>query len=113
MTDKALPSAPSNSRWWLAGRQLAAANSTLLVTLALLVFFGLTASVFLSPQNIFNIFRQMSVVATVGIGMTMVILIGGIDLSVGSTLFMSAGLSALLLSQGQPAASSIFVGIAA
>ena len=33
------------------------------------------------PQNIFNIWRQMSVVAVLGIGMTLVILIGGIDLS--------------------------------
>src|SRR5262249_36065239 len=114
MTEKALPTAYSNSRSrWLSGRQFAANNSTLLVTLALLIVFGLTANVFLTGQNIFNILRQMSVVATVGIGMTLVILIGGIDLSVGSTLFMSAGLSALLLAQEQPVATAILVGIAA
>jgi len=113
MTDKALPSHQTQNRWLAFGRRAAAENSTLLVTLALLVVFGLTANIFVSPNNIFNIFRQMAVVATLGIGMTLVILIGGIDLSVGSMLFMSAGLSALLLQQGQPPGTAILVGIAA
>jgi ribose transport system permease protein len=62
-------------------RQLVADHSTILVALLLLLIFGLTAQNFLSGQNVFNIFRQMAVVATLGIGMTIVVLVGGIDLS--------------------------------
>jgi ribose transport system permease protein len=86
-------------------------HSTLVVALLMLLFFGLTSSNFLLPNNIFNIFRQMSVVAVLGIGMSIVILIGGIDLSVGSTLFLSAGLSALLIRDGTTAPIAILVGL--
>jgi ribose transport system permease protein len=92
-------------------RDLAANNSTLLVALLLLVVFGLTASNFLSANNIFNIFRQMSVVATLGIGMTVVILIGGIDLSVGSVLFLSGSLTAAQLDAGYPITTALVVGL--
>lgn len=92
---------------------LASRNSTLAVALLLLVFFGLTSANFLLPNNIYNIFRQMSVVAVLGIGMTLVILIGGIDLSVGSTLFLSAAISAFLIQEGQPALLAVLAGVGA
>lgn len=44
---------------------------------------------FLSVSNITNVFTQVSVNAIIAIGMTFVILTGGIDLSVGSTLAIS------------------------
>lgn len=94
-------------------RGFAAENSTLLVALALVVIFGVTAQNFLSGQNIFNIFRQMAVVATLGIGMTLVILIGGIDLSVGSTLFLAGSLTAFLIDGGTGTALAILVGLGA
>ena len=48
------------------------------------VFFAfLTDGAYLSPQNLSNLFRQMTVTAFLGIGMVLVIVIGGIDLSVG------------------------------
>jgi ribose transport system permease protein len=88
-----------------------AANSTLLVLLALLLIFGLTSSNFLLPQNIFNIWRQMSVVAVLGIGMTLVILIGGIDLSVGSVLFLAGGVTAWLIDGGMATLPAILIGL--
>ncbi|MCF7942923.1 MAG: ABC transporter permease [Spirochaetia bacterium] len=45
---------------------------------------SLISSVFLRPSNLFNITRQVSVIGIISIGMTFVILTGGIDLSVGS-----------------------------
>src|SRR3954468_19286622 len=72
-------------------------HSTILVIALLLLIFGLTSKNFLTANNIFNIWRQMSIVAVLGIGMTFVILIGGIDLSVGSVLFLSAGTMAVML----------------
>ncbi len=90
-----------------------AQNSTLLVVVLMLVAFGLSSDKFLLPNNIFNIFRQMSVVAVMAIGMTLVILIGGIDLSVGSVLFLAAGITSVLLRDGTPVALAILVGLSA
>ena len=47
------------------------------------IFFFTTGGTYLDPQNISNLFRQMSVTAFLASGMVIVIVIGGIDLSVG------------------------------
>ena len=52
---------------------------------------------FLSVANITNVFTQVSVNAIISVGMTFVILTGGIDLSVGSTLAISGALSASIV----------------
>lgn len=52
---------------------------------------------FLSVANITNVFTQVSVNAIIAVGMTFVILTGGIDLSVGSTLAISGALSASIV----------------
>ena len=49
---------------------------------------------FLKSENLLNIANQIAVIAIVAIGMTMVIITGGIDLSVGSLLALSAVLTA-------------------
>ncbi|NPV87608.1 MAG: ABC transporter permease [Anaerolineae bacterium] len=61
----------------------------LFIVILLAIVFGATAPRFLLVQNIVNIFKQVSVVAIMAIGMTMVILIGGIDLSVGSVALLA------------------------
>jgi ribose transport system permease protein len=113
MTTRTVKLAPPRAKQSSRVARFAAANSTLLVALLLLIVFGLTAQSFMSANNIFNIFRQMSVVATLGIGMTIVILIGGIDLSVGSVLFLSGALTAAQLAAGSPVAVALLVGIGA
>lgn len=52
---------------------------------------------FLTVSNITNVFTQVSVNAIIAVGMTFVILTGGIDLSVGSTLAISGALSASII----------------
>jgi ribose transport system permease protein len=49
---------------------------------------------FLKPENLLNIANQIAVIAIVAIGMTMVIITAGIDLSVGSLIALSAVLAA-------------------
>ena len=49
---------------------------------------------FLKAENLLNIANQIAVIAIVAIGMTMVIITGGIDLSVGSLIALSAVLAA-------------------
>jgi ribose transport system permease protein len=50
---------------------------------------------FLKTENLFNIANQIAVIALIAIGMTLVIITGGIDLSVGSLIAFSAVVSAL------------------
>ena len=58
-----------------------------------------TVSVFLRKRNLINIARQISVFAIIAVGMTMVILTGGIDLSVGSLVALLGVVVALVLSR--------------
>ncbi|MDD3059185.1 MAG: ribose ABC transporter permease, partial [Sphaerochaeta sp.] len=58
----------------------------LLVLCALLSFFS---PVFLSKNNILNVLRQVATNLYIACAMTMVIILGGIDLSVGSTIALS------------------------
>ncbi|AEJ18296.1 ABC transporter permease subunit [Gracilinema caldarium] len=54
------------------------------------VLFSLTTTTFLSTNNLVNILRQASINIVLAVGMTLVILTGGIDLSVGSILATTA-----------------------
>ena len=58
---------------------------------------------FLKTSNLLNIANQIAVIAIMAIGMTMVIIAGGIDLSVGSLLALSAVLSTWLICKRLPA----------
>lgn len=60
----------------------------LLGLIALLAF--LTDGTFLKTQNLINVIRQVSVISILGIGLTVVIISTGIDLSVGSVLALAA-----------------------
>ena len=57
---------------------------------------------FLTPENGWNILRQISVNLCLSIGMTIIILSGGIDLSVGAMLALAGAVSAGLLKNGLP-----------
>jgi ribose/xylose/arabinose/galactoside ABC-type transport system permease subunit len=70
-------------------RRLAETFGILAVAGALLLAFGLTSSQFLLAGNIRNIFVQISVVGVAAVGETLVMLAGGLDLSVGSVVLLS------------------------
>lgn len=55
---------------------------------------------FLTVSNVLNVLRQVSIIAIVAVGMTYVIITGGIDLSVGSVLALCSVLTAILLNMG-------------
>lgn len=71
---------------------------TLIIALVLiaLIFSIFTGGEFLSSRNISNLFTQMSVIAVLAIGMTLVIIAGHIDLSVGSIVGLAGGIAAIL-----------------
>jgi ribose transport system permease protein len=56
----------------------------------MIIFLSLATNTFFSLRNFLNVMDQITVIGVMAIGMTMVILIGGIDLSVGSVLALSA-----------------------
>jgi D-xylose transport system permease protein len=71
---------------------------TLIIALVLiaLIFGILTDGEFLSSRNLSNLFMQMSVISILAIGMTLVIIAGHIDLSVGSIVGLTGGIAAIL-----------------
>ncbi len=60
------------------------------------------SNVFLHQDNLTNVVRQVSIIGVIALGMTYVILTGGIDLSVGSTLALGATITAIVLSSDTP-----------
>ena len=79
----------------------------LLFLVALIVIFTLYNPMFLSARNIKNILTEVSIYGIIGVGMTYVILTGGIDLAVGSLLAFAAISGAFLM---QALAGDFFMG---
>jgi ribose transport system permease protein len=76
---------PGNS--WAA--KLIGVQGPLIGLVALGVIFSFTTTAFLSFRNLLNILDQVTVLGILSLGMTAVIILGGIDLSVGSVLAFS------------------------
>lgn len=66
---------------------------------------------FLTAGNLLNVLRQVSINALIAFGMTFVILTGGIDLSVGSTLALSSAVSAMMMANGLDPLLAVLVGL--
>ena len=78
----------------------------------MVVVFSSLSDVFLTQHNLVNILQQSSINACIAIGMTLVIISGGIDLSVGPAAALSAVLSATLLMVGYPVPIVVLVALA-
>ncbi|MDR3355513.1 MAG: ABC transporter permease, partial [Synergistaceae bacterium] len=70
-----------------------------IVLLALCLLFSVFVPAFASMNNISNIFTQISINTVIAVGMTFVILLGGIDLSVGSVLALCTILAGLTITK--------------
>jgi len=66
----------------------------------LIVLFGVLNPVFVSSENLLNILDQVSIIGIIALGMTLVILTGGIDLSVGSIVAFTGFILAKSLVSG-------------
>ena len=75
---------------------------TLIGLLIIVVTFSFLSPVFFTLPNLLNILQQSSINALIALGMTLVIISGGIDLSVGPTAALSAVLGATLMTLGVP-----------
>ena len=89
---------------------------TLIGLLALCAVLWALTPYFLTVSNLLNIAQQTSINAIVAVGMTYVILSGGIDLSVGSIVAVAGVVLGTLLQDGQPLpvsiAAALGVGVA-
>jgi len=98
LTDPAARASSGAAAARLAARQSArpqprlggGAAGPLLGLIAMFLFLSFATTTFLTTRNILNVMDQITVIGVMAVGMTLVILIGGIDLSVGSVLALSA-----------------------
>ncbi len=85
----------------------------ILILITLIAILGATArEKFLNPNTIFNMIRNFSWIAVAGFGELLVIIIAGIDLSVGSTMAFSGLISAMMLVSGFPVPVAVIGGLA-
>jgi ribose transport system permease protein len=84
-----------------------------LILAAMVLFLSVYTKTFLTSTSIFNILRAFSWIAISGFGECMVIITGGIDLSVGSVMGFSGLIAGLLLRAGQGVALAVIGGLAA
>jgi len=97
-------------RAWV--REHAALVALGMVLLIISAFTATQSDVFLTVGNLRNVMLQSSVLAIVACGMTLLMVSGGIDLSVGSLMSLTAVVAALLMREGIPMPVAILGGIA-
>ena len=84
---------------------------TLFGLILIVVVFASLTPVFLTAPNLINILQQSSINAAIALGMTLVIISGGIDLSVGPTAALSAVIGASLMVAGVPIPLAIMASL--
>jgi simple sugar transport system permease protein len=70
--------------------------------LACVAFFAVTTDTFMTVGNLLNVVRQAAPILIVAVAMTLVIVTGGIDLSVGSQVALVNAVAAIILAMGYP-----------
>ncbi|MFV0352394.1 MAG: ABC transporter permease [Oscillospiraceae bacterium] len=78
---------------------LLSSHGIILVLIMLIVVFSVLSPRFLKLDNVFNILRQVSIVGIISVGMTFVMLTGGIDLSCGAVVGVASVGAALLMTK--------------
>jgi len=96
-------------RSWVAAKLASQTFWVLVAVLLACVFLSFATDSFATAKNLYNITRNVTFVAIIALGMTLVIITGGIDLSVGSVLCLCSMILGVVMHAGY----SIEVGIAA
>jgi len=79
----------------------------------IVLFIGLAIASphFLTPTNLSSVVRQTAVINIMALGMTIIIITGGIDLSVGAILAMGGLLGTMAMAKGMPIFAGVAIGI--
>ena len=92
-------------------KQILSRFQSLIALFILCVVISLLSDKFLTATNFWNVMRQISVNICISVGMTLVVLTAGIDLSVGSVLALCGAITAGLLKNGiEIPSSNLFIG---
>ena len=92
---------------------LKGATGPLIGLILLCIFLSFATDKFMSARNLLNILDQITVLGIMAVGMTLVILIGGIDLAVGSVLALAMMVMGYLANQlGLPLGLGILLALA-
>ena len=84
----------------------------LIALIALCIVLTFTSKSFLTAANLLNVSQQISTNFLIAIGMTFIILLGGIDLSVGSVIAVTGLMMGIMMkSWDLPVAASLFLGL--
>lgn len=87
-------------------------NMAVLITLIVLcVVISILNPVFLTPTNLINVIRQISILGIVSCGMAMLMISGGIDLSVGATISLAGVITGKILVSGYGEFTAIVAGL--
>ena len=106
------PASKPPSLWPSNAQQLLRESGIAIALLLLVITFAVLSPLFLTSGNISNIFTQIAINVCLSVGMTFVILIGGIDLSVGSMMALCAVVSGTVMKiEGLPPALAIGLAI--
>jgi ribose transport system permease protein len=96
-------------RNWLKIRELNILSVLILVGIVISIF----SPYFLTTNNLMGVFRSFSLVGIMSIGMMLVIITGGIDLSVGSVMGLSSLMTALAFQHGLGPLPAVLSGLCA
>lgn len=92
-------------------RKGASYTGILIALVILCVVLSIASSSFLTVTNLLNVSMQISTNFFIAVGMTFIILLGGIDLTVGSVVAFVGLIVGLLLKAGVPVALSVLIGL--
>lgn len=84
----------------------------IVVLAAVLVVTSIGSEAFLTANNIINVLRQVSVIAVIAAGLTLIMTAGDIDFSMASNTAVTTAVLAQLISSGVPAGTAIGIAIA-
>ena len=84
----------------------------LVLLISVFAVLGSLSDKFLQPQNLMNILVQSSSIGVAAIGMTFVLLVAGVDLSVGSLMFVAVAVTGKLIFHEQPIWLAMLAGLA-
>lgn len=84
----------------------------LLVFVLLFALFSLIAQGFYTPKNLLNILKQASIYGTMCVGVTIVMVSGGMDMSIGGQIATSGLVMGALMKMGMPVPVAVLGGIA-
>jgi ribose transport system permease protein len=108
----AAPAPVARSAWASWASKLIGVQGPLIGLVALCIIFSISTTAFLSFRNLLNVLDQITVLGILSLGMTAVIILGGIDLSVGSVLAFAMMITGWLSHDMQmPLVLAIVVGL--